>query len=413
MAGFRGGNAYTIVRSMKSSLNYNQRQTARLGVAKGLGDSVGFLAGTLRFCRSGLLFSLAQFRILLVMVGFDLSSSPEPPLLMLWAMCVLTYIGTNGETYFSTIALVPCVQNFPKSRGPLVGILKGFAGLGGAILTQIFAVMHSPDHASLMFMVAVGPTMVVIALMFMARPVGGHKQIRSSDGFSLCYLLHMPHFGFLSHACGRYSWSKLHCYNVTSIFTVILFVILLIPIVIPITLSFFGEPRISVEEALLPDLNKQGPRRSEDDAHDIIFSEIEDEKPREVDMLPVSGWQNRITELQAKLAQAAADGAVRIKKRRPHRGEDSTLMEAFIKADFWLIFFCLLLGSVSGLTVIDNLGQMSQSLGYDNNHVFISMISIWNFLGRICGGYFSEKIGRDYSDPRPIVLAAAQVVLTI
>lgn len=32
---------------IKSSLNYNQRQVARLGVAKDLGDSVGFLAGTL------------------------------------------------------------------------------------------------------------------------------------------------------------------------------------------------------------------------------------------------------------------------------------------------------------------------------------------------------------------------------
>lgn len=32
---------------IKSSLNYNQRQIARLGVAKDLGDSIGFLAGTL------------------------------------------------------------------------------------------------------------------------------------------------------------------------------------------------------------------------------------------------------------------------------------------------------------------------------------------------------------------------------
>jgi hypothetical protein len=32
---------------IKSSLNYNQRQLASLGVAKDLGDSVGFLAGSL------------------------------------------------------------------------------------------------------------------------------------------------------------------------------------------------------------------------------------------------------------------------------------------------------------------------------------------------------------------------------
>lgn len=32
---------------IKSSLNYNQKQVARLGVAKDLGDSVGFLAASL------------------------------------------------------------------------------------------------------------------------------------------------------------------------------------------------------------------------------------------------------------------------------------------------------------------------------------------------------------------------------
>jgi hypothetical protein len=63
-----------------------------------------------------------------------------------------------------------------------------------------------------------------------------------------------------------------------------------------------------------------------------------------------------------------------------------------IKADFWLLFFSLLLGSGSGLTVIDNLGQMSQSLGFEESHIFVSMISIWNFLGRVAGGYLSEII---------------------
>jgi hypothetical protein len=67
-------------------------------------------------------------------------------------------------------------------------------------------------------------------------------------------------------------------------------------------------------------------------------------------------------------------------------------MQALIKEDFWLLFFSLMLGSRFGLIVIGNLGQMSQSLGYEETHIFVSMISIWNFLGRIGGGYFSEII---------------------
>ncbi|KAG8634900.1 hypothetical protein MANES_17G102600v8 [Manihot esculenta] len=330
-------------------------------------------------------------------------------------MCILIFVGNNGETYFNTVSLVSCVQNFPKSRGPVVGILKGFAGLSGAILTQIYTMIHSPNHASLIFMVAVGPAMVVIALMFIVRPVGGHRQSRTSDGssftfiYSVCLLLAAYLMGImlledlldLSH-------------TVIIIFTVVLFVLILLPIVIPISLSLLQEPRDPAEETLLPEPQKQDAGKSEPCVPEVIFSELEDEKPKEVDMLPASERQKRIAQLQAKLFQAAAEGAVRVRRRRgPHRGEDFTLMQALIKADFWLIFFSLLLGSGSGLTVIDNLGQMSQSLGYDNTHIFVSMISIWNFLGRVGGGYFSEIIVRDYAYPRPVAMAIAQLVMAV
>lgn len=401
---------------IKSSLSYNQRQVARLGVAKDLGDSVGFLAGSL--CEVLPLWAALLVGAIQNLVGYGwvwLVVTGRVPTLPLWAMCILIFVGTNGETYFNTVALVSCVQNFPKSRGPVVGILKGFAGLGGAILTQIYTVIHSPDHASLIFMVAVGPAMVVIALMFLVRPVKGHKQVRPTDGvcftyiYSVCILL-------AAYLMGVMLVEDLVDLNhtVITVFTVILFILLLIPIVIPVSLSFLIDPRPPEEEALLPEPQKQEPGGLQRESSELIFSELEDEKPKEVDLLPASERQKRIAQLQARLFQAAADGAVRVKRRRgPHRGEDFTLMQALIKADFWLMFFSLLLGSGSGLTVIDNLGQMSQSLGYDNTHIFVSMISIWNFLGRIGGGYFSELIVRDYAYPRPVAMAVAQFIMAI
>ncbi|GKV42224.1 hypothetical protein SLEP1_g49656 [Rubroshorea leprosula] len=62
--------------------------------------------------------------------------------------------------------------NLPKSSGPIVGILKGFAGLSGAILTQIYAMINAPKETTLILMVAVGPSMVVIALMFIFDRTG-------------------------------------------------------------------------------------------------------------------------------------------------------------------------------------------------------------------------------------------------
>ncbi|KAI9076066.1 hypothetical protein K1719_042000 [Acacia pycnantha] len=394
---------------IKSSLNYNQRQLARLGVAKDLGDCVGFITGIL--CEI-----LPSWGALLVgsslnFVGYGwvwLIVTGRAPALPLWAMCVLIFVGTNGETYFNTVSLVSCIQNFPKSRGPVVGILKGFAGLSGAILTQIYTMIHSPDHASLIFMVAVGPCLVGIGLMFIIRPVKGHKQIRPSDNtsftfiYSVCLLL-------AAYLMGVMVVQDLVTLNhsIVMIFTAVLFVILLVPIFIPISTTLSPEQKASEEETLLPQ-----PETLERGNSEVILSEVEDEKPEDVDSLPSSERKKRIAQLQSKLVQAAAVGAVRVKRRRgPHRGEDFTLAQALIKADFWLLFLSLLLGSGSGLTVIDNLGQISQSLQYDNTHIFVSIVSIWNFLGRVGGGYISEIVVRDYAFPRSVALAGFQLIM--
>ncbi|KAF3436898.1 hypothetical protein FNV43_RR19651 [Rhamnella rubrinervis] len=402
---------------IKSTMGYNQKQLAILGVAKDLGDSVGFVAGSL--CEVlpawGLLFigaaqSFLGYGLLWLIVTQKLPNMP------LWVLCISIYVATNGETFFNTAALVTCVQNFPKNRGPVVGILKGFAGLSGAILTQIYAIINSPNEASLIFMVAVGPSMVVIALMFIVRPVGGHRQAGAFDRssfiftYSVCLVLAAYLLGVLLVE----DFVSLDQTLVTML-AVILIVIIILPIIIPITLIFFSDSRTSLEESLLPEPpQKQEGEKSERDINEVILSEVEDEKPPEIDSLPALERQKRIAQLQARLFQAAADGAVRVKRRKgPRRGENFTLTQALKKADFWLLFFSLVLASGSGLTIIDNLGQISGSLGYNDSSIYISVISIWNFLGRVGGGYFSEIIVRDFAYPRPVAMSVVQIIMAV
>ncbi|KAL3512572.1 hypothetical protein ACH5RR_025289 [Cinchona calisaya] len=401
---------------IKSTMGYNQRQVAMLGVAKDLGDAIGFIAGSL--CEVLPIWTVLLIGVVQNFVGYGLVGLiivGALPAMPLWVLCILIFIGTNGETYFNTGALVSCVQNFPKSRGPIVGILKGFAGLSGAILTQIYAMINFPNQASLIFMVAVGPTVVISILMFIVRPVGGHKQTRNSDSssflftYSICLVL----AAYLLAILILQDLVNLSQTLIT-LLTVFLIVLILLPITIPIVLVFFSQRRPTTEESLLLDPQKQEAGNAGQDVNEIIFSEVEDEKASDVDSLPASERQKRIAHLQAKLFQAAAEGAVRVKRRKgPRRGEDFTLLQALVKADFWLIFISLILASGSGLTVIDNLGQMCQSLGYTNTHVFVSMISIWNFLGRVAGGYFSENIIRYYAYPRPVAMAVVQVIMAI
>ncbi|KAG2678520.1 hypothetical protein I3760_11G006300 [Carya illinoinensis] len=401
---------------IKSAMGYNQRQVAILGVVKDLGDSIGFVAGSLSevlpiwvILLIGVVQNFVGYGLLWLVVAGMVPSLP------LWVLCIAIFVGTNGETYFNTAALVSCVQNFPKSRGPIVGILKGFAGLSGAILTQIYLMMNFPDQSSLIFMIAVGPSIVVLALMFILRPVGGHKQVRPSDGrsflftYSLCLILAVYLLGVLLLE-DLIDLKQ----TVIVLLAVLLIILILLPVLIPVLMVFFSKSRPPAEESLLSETQKQESGNSEQDGNEVILSEVEDEKSPEVDLLPASERQKRIAHLQLKLFQAAAEGAVRIKRRKgPRRGEDFTLLQALKKADFLLIFFSLVLASGTGLTVIDNLGQICQSLGYTDSSIYVSMISIWNFLGRVGGGYFSELVVRKFAYPRPVTMAVAQVVMAI
>ncbi|CAL5017333.1 unnamed protein product [Urochloa decumbens] len=401
---------------VKAALGYNQRQVAALGVAKDLGDCVGFFAGSLSAVLPAwamLLIGAAQNFLGYGWLWLIVTRQVYP--LPLWLMCVLIFVGTNGETYFNTTALVTCIQNFPKSRGPTVGIMKGFAGLSSAILTQLYAVMHTPDHATLVFMVAVGPSLVAIGLMFIIRPVGGHRQVRPSDknSFMFIYTICLLLASYLVGVMLVQDFMQLSD-NMVNFLTVVLLILLILPIAIPVTLTLSSKTQHPTEEALLsePSKGETSTSQEKEDQPEVILSEVEEQKPKDIDSLPPSERRKRIAELQTKLVQAAARGGVRI-RRQPHRGENFTLMQALVKADFWLIWFSLLLGSGSGLTVIDNLGQMSQSVGFKDAHIFVSLISIWNFLGRVGGGYFSEIVVREHTYPRHIALAIAQMLMAV
>ncbi|KAD4585588.1 hypothetical protein E3N88_23189 [Mikania micrantha] len=346
---------------IKRTMGYNQRQIAMLGVAKDIGDAIGFVAGGL--CEIAPIWVVLFIGVVQNLVGYGvvwLATEQTLPKLPLWVLCVCIFVGTNGETYFNTGALVSGVQNFPKNRGPVVGILKGFAGLSGAILTQVYTVLNFPDQASVILVVAVGPTIVISSLMFIVRPVGGHKRAQQSDDtcFFYLYCVCLILAAYLLAVLILHDVTRLNQTTITWL-TIGLLVLILLPVALPVFLVFFSpsRPENLFEEALLNVDQKQ--------ENEVIFSEVEDETSSEVDLLSASERQKRMNHLQAKMVQAAADGAVRVKpKKGPRRGEDFTLMQA-----------------------------------------------IWNFLGRVGGGYFSEIIVRKYAYPRPVAMAGIQLVM--
>ncbi|CAA6653732.1 unnamed protein product [Spirodela intermedia] len=92
--------------------------------------------------------------------------------------------------------------------------------------------------------------------------------------------------------------------------------------------------------------------------------------------------------------------------RGPGRGEDFSILQALVSLDMMILFIATICGIGGTLTAIDNMGQIGESLGYPQRTIgtFVSLISIWNYLGRVVAGFCSEIFLTRYRFPRTLVL---------
>ncbi|CAH2057548.1 unnamed protein product [Thlaspi arvense] len=116
--------------------------------------------------------------------------------------------------------------------------------------------------------------------------------------------------------------------------------------------------------------------------------------------------------LDLDMLLAVGEGAVK-KKRRPRRGEDFKFGEAFIKADFWLLFLVYFAGVGTGVTVLNNLAQIGIAQGTHDTTILLSLFSFCNFVGRLGGGAVSEHFVRSKTIPRTMWMTITQVVMVI
>ncbi|GLJ25174.1 hypothetical protein SUGI_0481520 [Cryptomeria japonica] len=64
------------------------------------------------------------------------------------------------------------------------------------------------------------------------------------------------------------------------------------------------------------------------------------------------------------------------------------------------------------INAIDNMGQIEKAQGYTpvNISTVFSLINIWNFLGRVAAGLFSEFLYEKYKFPRPLIFTIVLLI---
>ncbi|KAI5346035.1 PREDICTED: NUCLEAR FUSION DEFECTIVE [Prunus dulcis] len=350
---------------IKSVLGYNQSTLNMISFFKDLGANIGIFSGLINevtppwvVLSIGAAFNFFGY----FMIWLAVTEKIAKP--QVWHMCLYITMGANSHTFINTGAFVTCVKNFPRSRGLLIGLLNGYIGLSAAVIAQLYHAFYGDDTKSFTLFVAWLPS--AVSLIFL-RTIRIMKVIPQKRYYKvLCKFLYIS-LGLAGYLLiiiiveQKVNFTQIEYGGSAAIVLFLLFLPLAV-VVAEEYISWRTKQSLSTENIEIP---------SPDSTH--------------VDQNKLSCWKHVFSP--------------------PEIGEDHTILQAVFSIEMLTLFLTTLCGLGGMLTMMDNLGQIGTALGYSMESIstFVSLASIWIYLGEVMVGLLSEIFITKYKCPRPLM----------
>ncbi|KAI3957342.1 hypothetical protein MKW98_003063 [Papaver atlanticum] len=340
---------------IKSSLGYDQTTLNLISFFKDLGANVGILSGLINeVTPPWVVLSIGATMNFLgyFMIWLSVTSRISKP--QVWQMCLYICIGANSQAFATAGALVTCVKNFPVTSGVVFGLLKGFIGLKCLIL--LISIL--PAGISLL-------SVHTIRIMKVVRQTNELKVFYNFLYLSLILAGFLMTIIIVEKTIPRFSTNDIGS-------SVLMILLLFSPLFVVVNEEIRLWNSTTMEATTIELPQNSGPEP------DPILT-----------------------------APRRSQSCFSTMFHQPNRGEDFTILQALVSIDMFILFLATTSGVGGTLTAIDNPGQIGSSLGYSNTGIstFVSLVSIWSYLGRVFSGFTSEILLQKYSFPRPLMLS--------